>query len=280
LQRRSWKRLGAAVAAYEHELRGRAECSNISFCDLAAIHEALDEARAAHAEGDIDRGWKLMLAAQRLEYLTLKGEDLCATAAIIRNEAQKLGDWRERTILELLAPKNGKPLEPAHLFRAALVRDEYFANNAYKGNLARANALRLSAILLATLAALVVPSYWGNLSGGSDAFTSGNSLLLNVLLIGLLGATVSAITNADAIKRTNRIPEMISALRVTLMRLVIGPASAFVIYLVFKSGLFERIFEQDLENPYSLLVISFVAGFTERLVMRVVEAVNPRAVSA
>src|SRR4051812_14300049 len=69
LQRRAWKRLGAAIVTYERELLGRSELVSDLECASSAIQELLKTAKAACNAGDIDRGWKLLLAAQRLELL-------------------------------------------------------------------------------------------------------------------------------------------------------------------------------------------------------------------
>ena len=66
VQRRRWKRLASDIAAYENGLPGLAKSG---VATLPMIHDALDGARAALESGDIDRGWKCLQAAQRLELL-------------------------------------------------------------------------------------------------------------------------------------------------------------------------------------------------------------------
>jgi hypothetical protein len=167
------------------------------------------------------------------------------------------------------------------LFRAALLRDEHYDNAAYKDTLLRSNSLSLAVILAGTLAALLWMGSAGylpstipapdraNLTPESDSFAT----LLAVAVVGLLGATFSAIISATKPSGPVRVPELVSSLRVTLLRLLIGPASAIVIYFVTRSTLYSFVFTFARPEDYALLTIAFVAGFSERLVLRAVETI-------
>jgi len=51
-----------------------------------------------------------------------------------------------------------------------------------------------------------------------------------------------------------------------------GPASALVLYFVAQSTIFDQIFKYPL-NDNTLLILALAAGFSERLVLRVVETI-------
>lgn len=97
--------------------------------------------------------------------------------------------------------------------------------------------------------------------------------LVSVAILGLLGATVSAVLAAPDPRSTTRIPETASTVRVTVLRLFMGPAAAVLLYFVCQSELARSIFKFDMGDAFTILAIAFVAGFTERLVLRVVETI-------
>lgn len=97
-------------------------------------------------------------------------------------------------------------------------------------------------------------------------------MLFSVATFGLLGATISATMAVVQARGASRIPELVSSFKVTILRLFMGPASAIVLYFVAQSTLFEKIFTFTLNNN-TLLIVAVAAGFSERLVLRVVETV-------
>jgi hypothetical protein len=289
IQRRRWKRLASDIAAYENGLAGLAKSSDKFDATLPAIHDTLDGARAALEGGDIDRGWKCLQVAQRLELLALgEGPELNAAGTALRNEADKLSGWRRKAVFRLLTVKEGENQRPANVFRAALLRDEHYNNEAFKDGLRRGNALRLAIVLLGVVLALLWLAHSEYLlavmqnslakdlvmdeAAKKAARMKEFQSLVSVAVVGLLGSTISAITNAPSLQGSSRIPEMVSTIRVMVLRLLMGPASAMVIYFVIKSDLSPAILKAP-STGYTILAIAFVAGFTERLVLRVVEAI-------
>jgi hypothetical protein len=277
LRRRPWQRLSSTIVAYDQELQGRSILDNGLAKGLDTIRDTLSKARIALANGDIDHGWKCVLAAQRLELLHLEQRELDAAAAAMRNEAEKLNGWRKVSVIELLKYEDGDELTRGRLFRAALLRDEHYHNEAYKDGLRRSGALRLAIVLIAVLSALLWLGYVGDLPNATSTATVGVLLfkdMLGAAVVGLLGATISAITDMPKSQdSSSRIPEMASTVRITILRLLMGPSSALVLYFVVRSNFYSAIFQFAAPNGPALLVISFVAGFSERLVLRVVETV-------
>jgi hypothetical protein len=237
----------------------------------------LKMASAALRCGDVERGWKCVQSARRLE-LFVDGADIKAAATVIRSEADKLSTWRRNAVIELLTVREPEKLNPETVFTAALLRDEHFNNEAYKDGLRRGDAFRLALVLVSVLLALLWLSDEGYLRllatdelpsiGAADLF----GLLLSVATVGLLGSTISAITDVPRRQGSVRIPEMASSIRVTMLRLLVGPASAIVVYFGIRSQLYNAIFKVH-PDGWTILIISFVAGFIERLVQRVVQIV-------
>lgn len=276
LRRRPWQRLSSTIVAYDQELKGRSKLDDGLAKGLDTIRDTLNKAEIALANGDIEHGWKCVLAAQRLELLHLEKGELEAAAAAIRNEAEKLSNWRKTSVIELLKCEDGDELTRGRIFRAALLRDEHYHNEAYKDGLRRSGALRLAIVLIAVLVALLWLGYIGYLPNATSTAGASDHLfkdMLGVAVVGLLGATISAITDMPKAQNSSRIPEMASTVRITILRLLMGPSSALVLYFVTQSNLYSAIFRLAAPDGPTLLVISFVAGFSERLVLRVVETI-------
>ncbi len=290
LQATRWRRLGAEVDAYRGEMEGRALAQERLSAVLPPIRSLLRHARQALDGGDIDRGWRCLHAARRLELLGLDDPELQAEAQTIREEADKLHGWRKKAVTALVTPGEGAVTPLSSVFRAAVLRDEHYDNQAHKDALRRGHAVRLAIVLAAVVIALFVWAKAGAVSGGDWAHVADRgaatpsegggaplvdlyAALASVALFGLLGATVSAVLATPAQPGSTRIPETTSTLRVTVLRLLMGPAAAILLYFVWESKLAKAIFRFDTPDAYTMLAIAFVAGFSERLVLRVVETI-------
>jgi hypothetical protein len=92
-------------------------------------------------------------------------------------------------------------------------------------------------------------------------------------VVGWLGATVSAITKSPKPDLPSRIPELVSTGRITMIRLLMGPALAIIAYFLMQTQLSKAIFAGS-ASGYIILIIAFAAGFSERLILRVIEAME------
>lgn len=245
-----------------------------------AAQSLLCEAQSALNQGQLDQGWKLLHAARRLEIPALDSErELPAVAATLRAESEKLKSWRQKAVQTLLGTSE-KPIEPkpSTVYQAALIRDEHYDNQGYKDGLLRTQILFLALILAAVMGSLLgVVHRWG-LRPDQEAGQTTLPVFTTLVLFGLLGGTVSAMLRTTDAAQPARIPETTAAIRVTFMRIMMGGASAVVIYVFLNSKL-TGIFNQDIANalstlePYTTYALAFVAGFSERLVLRAVEQV-------
>jgi hypothetical protein len=248
---------------------------------LANIRRALTEAETALYAGDIDGGWKHLHTAKRLELLALSHAHLNAVAIAMRAEAEKLSEWRKKTVLELL--DECKKPDRSKVCEAALLRDEHYGNEAYKNGVRRSGILWLALALLLGMFALLWLAWSQALlltirDPSISSCISLSSVLLSVAVFGLLGATFSAITKAQLPRGSSRIPEVVFSFRVTILRLMVGPVSAIIVYLGTQSVVDGKVLAGK-PGGYTILIIAFAAGFTERLVLRVVEAVAGKASS-
>lgn len=283
--RQRWLRLDSAIKAYRNELpclqaKNGNKCSD-------AVMKLLDQADAALKSGEIDQGWKMFHAARRMEILECENQEaLEAVAEVICHEAEKLKGWRRDAVLQLISNR----IESAkieNVYHAALLRDEHYNNTEYKNRLLRHHIITLAAILLLLLITLVLlilsnPTQFSVESVALEKLEP--NLLAGILLFGFLGGTVSAVFSVPKSTESQKIPELTTTNWLTMLRLVVGAASALVVTIFMLSGfagdLFSGVLSDSLKNQlqqpptyFTIYVVAFLSGFTEKLVLRAVNLV-------
>jgi 8-oxo-dGTP diphosphatase len=249
-----------------------------NMCWFIAALKLLSEAKAASQQGSLDLGWRFLHSASRMEMFALSENELKARSETLRFEAEKLSGWRQPATAALVGtPQSPKTLCREAVYEAALIRDEHYNNQGYKDQLMRRH-MRILATIMSIVMTTTFLFIYGCYSLHSGLLCdSEGARLASAGLFGLFGAAFSAFVRANSISQSSRIPETVSAIRVTFMRLLLGAASAIFLYFVIKANIvtfFEESIGKALTTaPQTLYVISFVAGFTERLVLRAVEQV-------
>ena len=196
--------------------------------------------------------------------------ELKAAAVAMRAEASKMAGWRQKAMQALLGtPENPKEIDGPALLQGAVIRDEQYDNQGYKDQLVRTQILALVIILSLVMAiGFVIVA----------VFARHNLLNFSLIaLFGLLGATISGMIRAYGKDQPSRIPELTAALRVMFMRILMGSATAIVVYVFLKSQLVGALGDwlkplQDLK-PFTTYAVAFISGTSERFVMKAVEQV-------
>ena len=261
-------------AVGDHEIESSRDLiSGRSWKDSALA--LLGAARLALDHGKIDQGWKFLHAARRMEIFGMEDAELADYVKVLRAESSKLKPWRQTAIDNLLGKPDGVPVRDRRsLALASAVRDEHYDNQGYKDQLVGTQFLFLGAITAVVMAALLGMWYKNALAFGEGSLAPTFTTIVGVMLFGKLGATFSAITRASDASASVRIPEITSANRVTYLRILLGGVSAIVVYLALKSELVSVFtFHGMLKalTPFTIYVLAFASGFTDRLVMRAIE---------
>ncbi len=227
--------------------------------------------------GKIDLGWSLLNAAKRIELPGLFGLDQEAFRArarvILREGSGKLGSWRKAVVEELLLedcklkPKVGL----AEVTYASFILHEHFDNDYHKRRMARRQLIVFASVLVATLLAYLIYLQWYAPMHGFVLMMEDPRFIIAVALFGVMGAAFSGFSSIAREAVAARIPEQLVESWVSLARVAVGGVAALVIYHFLLSGIL-----QIAENLTAGLVLaaSFAAGFSERLVLRAVEAVK------
>lgn len=278
ISRRRWLRLSGSIKAYKKELNCREKVfhNQNTVCDscIIAAREALQRAEIALEQGgDIDLGWKYLMAAQRMEVFSMNQSQLQAKSIVMLNESEKLDGWRKDSARDLLSGKNTS-LTSETVYQAALIIDEHYMNQAYKDGLLRSHIVNLTLILSAQILFMIYfHEEIKTVFASQSEFSLSNPWMFKaVLLFGLLGGTVSAILAAPKSTRSTRVPEMANSIRVTLLRILLGTVLALIFVIILRCGLGEFILNQEIfskikQNNNFLLLTAFASGFSERLVL-------------
>lgn len=229
------------------------------------LSSRLDHVQRVLEEGNVDQAWQLYAHVRRQIVEAYNDKQRERLAQDLQREAREKvsSQWRRSSIYDILGtpPQLNLPVTSDALRRAMKLRDEHFQNVYYKmGNL-RHQLSFLSSSMVLILGLLVILAYKGGLTGPADW-----QHLVVIMLIGALGASVSAMMSLSGKSTGKRIPEQLSTAAITLTRPVLGAAAAVAAYSFLQAG----IISVKPAGGFEYLVVAFAAGFSERLILRAV----------
>lgn len=275
-----YDRLHSAILAFEEEwAMGTLEAQRQAHASKVA--ELVAAARAELNEGHYHGGWACLQAAVRVRLLCASRPTLRAWATSVAEESEsKLTGWRLESARALLsvfeneaedAAKETAP-DPALLARVRDVQwliDGHSQNIYAKQHVILRRALALLGILFVLVASAIV------LIGMSGILiVDGSGGVLSVLLVAIFGAMGASFSGLRSVfdATSKSVPEIILSGAFTCMRPLIGAAAALVVWLAQIGG----VVNLGEGSPAALLLLAFVAGFSDALVVRVVGSVGKK----
>jgi hypothetical protein len=243
----------------------------------AAAQPFLNKADGRLADQDLDGAWSLLQEAMRQEIPGLQDPELLNREQILRCEADKVqSQWRKSAIDHVM--KEGQPQEgrASRLETAQWLLDDYYQNQYYKNGLLQSQLRNLVFISLIALLALLTLIGWAGTDLAKWPDWDWKTLLV-VLLFGVLGASFSATRKITDESGKSKIPEMAANFSITVARTVLGATPALAAYAFLRSGLLTVGSSGAAKTPMAVvLAISFAAGFSERLVLGVLESLDSK----
>lgn len=244
----------------------------------AAAQRSLESAENAAGQKDLDGGWGGVHDAQRFMVFGINDAELLAQVASLSEETQaKLSGWRAKATTSLLPDPNtlaAKALtdDQRERLRQAVVESmavlHGHSDNLYHQlRLVGRQLNYLVGVCLLVLFVVFVTSLQSATPGSPFA----TSALLPVAMAGALGGIISAMWQLSRVGQA-RIPEAWLQGLVTSGRPIVGAVSALFIYAVLQSDLIQLVDASKVGFP-AALVLAFVAGFSEKFVLRTVERV-------
>ncbi|MFO7847116.1 MAG: hypothetical protein R6V27_11180 [Balneolaceae bacterium] len=237
--------------------------------------------------GLIDSSWKSLLASKRLSILGMTQTQINALAKRIRLEADNLNTWRKKAVHHLLGEHESKdnPPDAASVYLAAEIRDEHFSNVYYKNRLTQSVVNNLLYWIGATAFLIIIYFITASFTvSGSMISVSAEArnlqlvpLLPGIILFGLFGGSMSAIFKVKSTSTNLRNPELIHSHFFTSVRVFTGGAASLAFFVLMESEFLEFIPAAMNLRPtseFTYFAISFVCGFSERLLLRTVSSIS------
>jgi 8-oxo-dGTP pyrophosphatase MutT (NUDIX family) len=244
--------------------------------------QLLGAARKAVKDGDPERGWRYVKAADRLMLYGLTAEQLVTEAKPLLAEAsdenKDLSAWRRASIQNLLCDKEGKlksPLAAYDVVRARRIIDEHHDNTYYKLEILRSR-LRLLAIggflvlVIWLISPPISPAARATAAAGTEGWLSTRLDWLGIIVVGVLGALFSGFSSSVASDRKKtRIPSELSSSTVTFARLSMAAVASLAASIFVAS----EILKIATPTYELMLAVAFAAGFSDRLLLRGLESI-------
>lgn len=235
---------------------------------LDEIRKLLGYAEEALVQDKTELAWQHYHSALRSELKLDSEASLKFKIEQLRNEStEKLSDWRSKTVLVSLENADDTLPETDTVIEGYRVLHDHFSNVYLKNRNILFQLTVLSGILFFFLLVFFGISWSGHLliAPVTDESTQITTIqLLVAAIMGIFGACLSATFSLSRGIKGVKIPQQQINLGITLSRPLVGAVSAIVIYFFAVS---ELVFPNQSFNAAGYLSISFVAGFSERLVI-------------
>lgn len=233
------------------------------------IREHFELARAASVEGRVDDGWGHLDAAEEIRVGLVDADDLSAIATDLRREAMdsgKFGKWRGKAILDHVGREEADPVKVSDVRHALRLRAEHF-DNVYNKIGQTAKLIVWANVALVVLLALLLGLSWYDVLPLEQASVG---FMGTAMLMGALGGALSTGLSLVRPDTETSIPDLQRRGSVTFFRPALGAAMAAVTYAFIKAGLLDFLGSEISGDAWLLASFGFVAGFSERWFMGIV----------
>ena len=217
---------------------------------------------------EIESGWDAVHAARRFHLANPARRDRLAREAIaLRREAEKVGGWRGKTILDLLEDRKvtspDGQMDAEAILDALGHRDHASQNTWFKITLRRRHLVSLFVLAALLIAFCVILSALHAL----DPYLGKTAQVLMTVLFGTLGGVVSVARSMVAGDVAARIPAQQIGAFVVWMRPILGAAAALVVIASWKAAVDEGVLASVAAQPPTAAGLAFLAGFSERFLV-------------
>ena len=239
--------------------------------------------------GKLDQAWKSLHASVRLSIFGMSQSELNDMSKRLRQEATNLNEWRKTAVYRLLGEfeQSDRQVSASSLYIAAEIRDEHFHNIYYKNRLTKTVINTLLLLLTVTVSCIFIYMAYITYSfpvplisfPGETRLLQTLPTLTGVMLFGLFGGVMSSLFRVRKTSDSLKNPELISSYFFTTIRVFTGGAAAIAIFFFLESEFHNLVLPELKLQPASgttYFVISFVCGFSERLLMRAVSSFSEK----
>lgn len=217
---------------------------------------------------DVPSGYEYLHIAERESVSGMDQEERLIRAKSLRVEVESKmkGNWRGSAISKLL-DKEGATDVPAAALAEAIGHRNTNDRNMHR----KMDKVRWQLAWLGLFIGVLVLIAFGVTLQAPDLPTSDIGLLPYGIYLGLLGGFVSSAMSAKGIDRKASVPEIGVEFYARIARGLLGAAASVPVYIVGVEDLI-TIGTAEHFRPWGLLLLCFVAGFSERWFRRTVAA--------
>jgi 8-oxo-dGTP pyrophosphatase MutT (NUDIX family) len=276
-------RLAAAMSTVRTTLESLTQLNQVEeqLWWATSASQSLKKAEDALSRHDLDGGWSAVHDAERTLTHGLPCENLLTKAIHLRADAGgKVKGWRLNAVNRLFEVskfddwlKNPGTIgeDDLNLLRQVVIETmEIFhghSDNVYhRMHLVSAQLKRMVWLTVVLLVAVFMASYF--YAPGTDLSVEN---LIPVALAGAFGGVVSTMFQLIRVGRA-KIPEALLQGIITSGRPLVGAAASLFIYFAMKSEIVSVVAIENISLNTGI-VVGFVAGFSERLVLSTVEKI-------
>lgn len=245
--------------------------------------QTLIEAENLANDFRFEKSWGHILNAETLLVSALDTNNeshLQMRAELILIESEKINSaWRIKQIKALLSTdlEHLKAIKRDNLLKAMAIRNDYYLTRSHKINLHNVNANILTFLMTLILAGIIIISFLWDIT---DATTmEGQNFPKMLVIAGIFGALGAGFSYGKTLFSYNpelsKVPDQLLSMTVTAFRFIIGASAAIIVLLLFRSKFLNDQFSKAImESPITYIVFSFVAGFSERWVVKMLGLVT------
>ncbi len=223
----------------------------------STINAILDEIKTLAENGEFDKAWQYLHQIDFLKVDSASDEWLAARAISLKEESAKFDDKRKKAVAELL-----KTPSQENIKEAILTRNKFYDTHYHKIAIRTKNLGILIVLLLLAIVFIFVESSIYNCPLET-------ARLVRSATYGLLGAVLSMALTLTSKPLDEKIPDLVIGIRVTWLRPIIGIAAGIVSLMVVDTDVLKTLFSAELVK--NVTIIAFIAGFSERFIVSIVD---------
>jgi predicted transcriptional regulator YdeE len=214
--------------------------------------------------GEFDSAWGILHDIDSLLVEDMTKEEIQAKTKSLFEESEKFDEKRKKAVKELLKTESKENLKEAYKKRS-----EYYNTHYHKIRIRDKNlSIVLALLIIAIISIFIISAKFEN----ADYMNR----LFKCAAMGLLGATLSMAYTLTGKPIEEKIPDLIIGIRITFLRPAIGIAAAIVSLFLIDAKVLSAILSSDLVKKENLSVIAFIAGFSERWIISVVDILGKK----
>lgn len=237
------------------------------------VSQLIQDIKLYKNKHDMDAAWRLLDAANQLMIFGFDQNELNNEAIVLRHEAQEYESSKKEAVYELIGkPEQQRardihPIDVNRLDKAVSLRNASRAAYYKAIDNRRRNLKIVMWILTAALIAIPLLAMFRFMP---EPFVEWKRLI-GVELFGILGAGFTTAITLTKSSLGDKIPDQVISVFITGLRSLIGASAALASYAFLNAKILDNVISSTVTESFAgLLAVAFIAGFSERFVIKAI----------